>query len=265
MARNATGPDQFRTKVFTENEISKGIIKLERRINEIKALDPREIAYDDGARETVQNNIRDTVRDIFGPDSQVARDFAYPSLYHSDGSIGYWDDDDPTIDYQAYSRGIPQMETRLRGLIAKLEETRLDLQESPEVQSLQLFQGMRLHPRIRAVCSDLFRDGHYPQAVFDASKALVNLVKEKSGRDDLDGVGLMTEVFSVNNPILRFNDLTTQSDKDEQKGMMHLFMGVTLGVRNPRGHSFLGDSPDEALEFIGLMSLLANRLEKAKR
>jgi uncharacterized protein (TIGR02391 family) len=265
MVRNGPRREEFQQKVFTEREISIGITKLERRINEVIGLDPREIAHDDGIRETVQNNIRDTIRDIFGVNSQEALDFAHPSLYHSDNIVRDWDDDNPEYDYQAYGRGLPQMETRLRGLITRLEEKRLDLVESPEVQSFQLFQGMRLHSRIAAVSSDLFRDGHYPQAVFDASKALINFVKEKSGRYDLDGVALMTEVFSVNKPILRFNDLADQSDKDEQQGMMHLFMGATLGVRNPRGHSFLTDSPEEALEFIGLMSLLANRLEKARK
>ena len=111
----------------------------------------------------------------------------------------------------------------------------------------------------------LYRDGHYSQAVFDASKALVNFVKERSGKYDLDGTKLMTTVFSKNNPVLAFNELKDQSDSDEQEGMMYLFMGAVLGVRNPRGHSFLTDSPEGALEYIGLLSLLANRVEKAKR
>jgi uncharacterized protein (TIGR02391 family) len=75
----------------------------------------------------------------------------------------------------------------------------------------------------------------------------------------------MRTVFSVKDPILAFNDLKDQSDRDEQEGMMHLFEGAVLGIRNPRGHSFLDDSPDRALEYIALLSMLANRLEEAKR
>jgi uncharacterized protein (TIGR02391 family) len=90
-------------------------------------------------------------------------------------------------------------------------------------------------------------------------------VKERSGRHDLDGAPLMRSVFSRNDPILAFNDLANQSDIDEQEGMMHLFEGAVLAIRNPRGHSFLDDSPDRALEYIGLLSLLANRLEEVKR
>lgn len=124
---------------------------------------------------------------------------------------------------------------------------------------------MEVHPRIVGVSRDLFLNGHYGNAVFDPSKALVNFVKERSGRHDLDGVPLMRIVFSRNDSILAFNDLSDQSDCDEQEGMMHLYEGAALAIRNPRGHTFIDDSPERALEYIGLLSMLANRLEETKR
>lgn len=124
---------------------------------------------------------------------------------------------------------------------------------------------MELHPRIVGVSRDLFLNGHYGNAVFDPSKALVNFVKERSGRHDLDGAPLMKTVFSRNDSILEFNDLSDQSDCDEQEGMMHLYEGAALAIRNLRGHTFVDDSPERALEYIGLLSMLANRLEETKR
>jgi uncharacterized protein (TIGR02391 family) len=59
----------------------------------------------------------------------------------------------------------------------------------------------------------------------------------RSGRHNLDGVALMSTVFSPNDPILAFNSLANQTDKDEQQGLMHLFMGAVLGIRNPRAHA----------------------------
>lgn len=126
-------------------------------------------------------------------------------------------------------------------------------------------EDLPLHPRIASVCVALYQDKHYSNAVYDATKALVNLVKEKSGRHELDGADLMRQVFTKNQPILAFNDLSDQSDSDEQEGMMHLYEGVTLGIRNPRGHDFPEDSPERALEYIVLISLLANRVEEAHR
>ena len=126
-------------------------------------------------------------------------------------------------------------------------------------------EDLPLHPRIAAACVDLYQDEHYPNAVFDASKTLINFVKEKSGRHDLDGAPLMRQVFSKNDPILAFNDLMDQSDLDEQEGMMHIYEGVALGIRNPRGHGFPEDSLERALEYIVLISLLAHRLEETRK
>lgn len=254
---------QIVDRSFSAEEIDRGIEKLRIRIAEVESLDPQKIAYDDASVKTAQHNIRDSVREIFGGQSQEARDFMHPSIYASEHRM-YGFGESPN--YQGhFAKGITQTVISLKGLIARLEEKRIDIGVDPVARARTVFEGMDLHARIATVCVDLYRDGHYPQAVFDASKALVNFVKERSAKYDLDGTKLMTTVFSKNNPILAFNDLKDQSDLDEQEGMMYLFMGAVLGVRNPRGHSFLTDSPQDALEYIGLLSLLANRVDKAKR
>lgn len=153
----------------------------------------------------------------------------------------------------------------LEGLVRRLEEKREDLGGDTTARVRASFEGLDLHPRIASVCADLYRDGHYRHAVLDASVALVNMVKEKSRRHDLDGSGLMTTVFSKDKPILAFNDLSAPTDLDEQQGMMHLFLGAMLALRNPRAHALLDDSPELALEYIGLISLLAKRVDQAKR
>jgi hypothetical protein len=65
--------------------------------------------------------------------------------------------------------------------------------------------------------------------------------------------------------ILAFNDLQDLSAQDEQEGMMHLFEGVVLALRNPRGHDFPIDSAERAFECLALLNMLAQRLQKAKR
>lgn len=132
--------------------------------------------------------------------------------------------------------------------------------ESAPSQTVEI-EALPLHPRIREVCLDLYRDGHYASAVLEASKALINYVKEKSRRDDLDGADLMRTVFSPKRPTLAF-DVT---DESEQEGMMHLFEGAVLAVRNPRGHDFPNDSPERALEYISFLGLLANLVQEARK
>jgi uncharacterized protein (TIGR02391 family) len=90
-------------------------------------------------------------------------------------------------------------------------------------------------------------------------------VRLRSGCDDRDGAQLMEFVFSPNNPILQFNDLSDQSDRDEQKGFMMMFSGAVSGLRNPRAHRLIQDDPERALEFIAFVSLLAKLLESAKK
>ena len=74
----------------------------------------------------------------------------------------------------------------------------------------------------------------------------------------------MQAVFSRNNPILAFNDLSDQTDMDEQQGMMHLFEGAVLGIRNPGGHAFPEGPEQCAVEYLSLLSLLAYRVQEAK-
>ncbi len=86
-----------------------------------------------------------------------------------------------------------------------------------------------------------------------------------SGIDDRDGVTLMEFVFNPKNPVLRFNALADQSDRDEQKGFMMLFSGAVAGLRNPRAHKLIQDDPERALEFIAFISLLAKLADKAHK
>ena len=74
----------------------------------------------------------------------------------------------------------------------------------------------------------------------------------------------MRTVFSKNNPLLAFNDLSDQTDLDEQEGMMHFFEGAILGIRNPGGHTFPEGPEQRAMEYISLLSLLAYRVQEAK-
>lgn len=73
----------------------------------------------------------------------------------------------------------------------------------------------------------------------------------------------MTTVFSKNNPVLAFNDLKNQTDEDEQMGMMYLYAGAGLALKNLGSHAFPDvDSPDRALELVAFLSLLAKRADE---
>jgi uncharacterized protein (TIGR02391 family) len=242
------------------DEIDRGIGSLERRIADVNEL-ATNTRYDDRRRYNVESSIASTVLEIFGPNSPEYGELQHHRIWHGPTMINQSEYESQAC----FLEGIPQTVAMLQGLIDRLREKRSFFTRDSDGRSQSAFEYMDLHPRIASAAADLYRDTHYRQAVLDASIALVNYVKERSRRHDLDGASLMRTVFSVNNPGLRFNDLSDQTDKDEQEGMMHLFEGAVLALRNPRAHALFDESPELALDYIGLLSLLAKRLDGAKR
>lgn len=119
-----------------------------------------------------------------------------------------------------------------------------------------------LHPAVVAAASDLFTDGHYSQAIFEAFKALEGRVRTQSGLD-LAGRELMAQAFATAGPI---NVAVEQglSGRDEQEGFRFIFMGAIQGIRNPKGHELVTQTDAQrALEYLAIASVLFRRLDDA--
>ena len=131
--------------------------------------------------------------------------------------------------------------------------------------SAQVLPGQYcFHPEIERVTGDLFRDGHYKQAALEAYIRVTEEVKAKSGLA-LDGDPLMNRAFGCERqtPVIQFNSLQTEAEKDEQKGFMFLYKGI-VGLRNSKAHSNrLFNDPPRAHEYLALASLLMRLLEIA--
>lgn len=252
-------PREFRSV----EEIDRGIKKLERRLADLAELDIVDARQNrTGADDAVRSDITETIRDIFGSTSPEFKEHEHIQIWAGPMS---WNMSEGRI-RKAREEGKVYVTGILHGLIKRLGEKREDHEAEGGGRSpSSLFRDLALHPRIFAVAEQLFLDGHHWEAVFSASKALINLVKEKSGRDDLDGAQPVRTVFSRNDPVLAFNSLADQTDLDEQEGMMHLFEGAVLGIRNPGGHSFPEGPAERALEYLQLLSLLAYRTDETTR
>ena len=244
------------------DEIDRAVAKLRRRIDELESLDVQAARRTENAADEVAiSNVRNTIREVFGQNSPEFLEHEHIRLWAGPMFMGMSQSDI----IAGTERGRNQVIGTLRGLIGRLEEKREELKAGAVPSPSAYLDYLNLHPRIADVASDLLRDGYPWEAVFAASKALVNYVKERSNRHDLDGASLMRTVFSRNSPVLAFNDLSDQTDLDEQEGMMHLFEGVVLGIRNPGGHSFPEGPEQRAIEYLSLISLLAYRVQEAKR
>jgi uncharacterized protein (TIGR02391 family) len=93
---------------------------------------------------------------------------------------------------------------------------------------------------------------------------VIDEVKRKSGLA-LDGDSLVNRAFGCENqtPLIQFNTLQTDAERDEQKGIMFLFKSI-VGLRNSKAHSNrLFNDPRRAHEYLALASLLMRLLEIA--
>lgn len=131
------------------------------------------------------------------------------------------------------------------------------------IGGLHPFDERNIHPRIPQLVYDLFDNGHYAQATFEAYKFIDNEIQRHSASTET-GFKLMMQVFAAEAPLIQLNPLRTVSEKDEQKGFQFIFAGSVLAIRNPRGHKFgIIDSPDKCLDHLSLASMLLRRLDEA--
>ena len=136
--------------------------------------------------------------------------------------------------------------------------------ESPEREEPHPFETRNIHPDLPPKVRKLFDDGHWEQSVFEAFKFIEKEVKRISGVRGRTGYKLMMDVFNEDRAAVKLNGLSTDSEIDEQRGYRFIFAGAASGIRNPRGHEVdIGDTPDEALDYLALASLLLRRLDAA--
>lgn len=247
-------------------QMEAAIPKLDRRIKDLEQFDVESVDRRNDPRiESLEKSLDTLLVGIFGAGTveyeryqwQVTRlDTASVNLMHA------------TPIYkvrEGLSNGIETAKSLLIGIKQHFMEELEDAGMTSSGKTLKAYEGMELHPDIERAVGNLYRDGHYANAIEDAVKALNAKVRLNSGVDDVDGMSLMEKVFSPKNPILKFNSLQDQSDIDEQKGFMMMFSGAVAGLRNPRAHTIIKDDPERALEFVAYISLLAKLADQAQK
>jgi uncharacterized protein (TIGR02391 family) len=114
-----------------------------------------------------------------------------------------------------------------------------------------------------AAAAPYVRSQHYASAVFESVKAVVNRVKSMTGLDS-DGVPLMNQAFSAQNPRLVLGATGATTQTNVQAGYRELFVGAVQAIRNPSAHEPMAALEiNEALELLSLASLLIRGLRDA--
>lgn len=238
-------------------------VKINRRINELKSFDVDSVQTGtEPSLLVLSQSLDQFLIDTFGNESaEYHRHGPYTELRTASLMVGHT----PSSQIREWTQSkinnaIAMLVAIQKGFNEALEDAGMN---GSSAKSIKAYEGLELHPQIAQVSSSLFLNGHCANAVEDAVKQLNAMVRSKSGLRD-DGKKLMQQCFNVNNPILKINPLIDDSDKSEQEGFMHLFIGAVMALRNPRAHKIIEDDPELALESIALISFLAKQVDRSK-
>jgi len=264
MVKRATTSAQKTSANLTPDEMRSAIPKLERRIRDLEAFDPRSLQKRNDPRiEALENKLSDTIAEVFGHDTLECHRFAPSSL---DGA-GYNMVRPTAIEevIGSVTDSVAREISNIRTIIELFNEKLSDGGNTPTTRAIRSFGDLELHPEIERACAKLFEDGHYSESVEAACKVLDLLVKIRSMEADRSGTDLMQMVFSTKSPILKYSEQATESERSEQQGMMFLFAGAMLAIRNPRAHGLIKDHPVTAIEYLSFLSMLAKSLDRTFR
>jgi uncharacterized protein (TIGR02391 family) len=129
--------------------------------------------------------------------------------------------------------------------------------------SLHPFDQRNIHGKLPKKVKQLFDDGYYPEATFEAFKYLDKRVQKASGLPE-SGFKLMMAAFDRSKALIKLTPLSNISEQDEQDGFRFVFAGGVQAIRNPRGHEHsVTDDPDICLDHLSFVSLLLRRLDQA--
>lgn len=149
---------------------------------------------------------------------------------------------------------------RFQSITRKVPDFSHPKRDFPKAIQLHPFEERNVHPEIDVIARELFDNGHYSHATFEAYKYIDKIV-QKLSKSSESGYKLMTQAFNETSPLIKLNNLSNTSEKDEQKGYMFIFSGVVMAIRNPRGHEVsVKETPTQCLDHISLASLLLRRL-----
>ncbi|WP_417212477.1 TIGR02391 family protein [Bizionia sp.] len=124
-------------------------------------------------------------------------------------------------------------------------------------------ESRNAHSEIFKYCKAELLVENYFHTVFEAVKSVADKIRQKSGLTG-DGSELVDKAFSIKNPLIRINDLSTETKESEHKGFANLIKGVFGMFRNTTAHApkiTWEINEQDALDILSTISLIHRKLE----
>ena len=128
-----------------------------------------------------------------------------------------------------------------------------------------------MHPLVWGAARKLWHGEHYREAVGFAASAVVQHVKQLTGRTEIDETSVFQQAFSSDppkpgKPRLRWpGDPVDQTVRSMNAGIRSFSAGVQLAIRNPAIHDPTELTAQQAAERLASISLLAQWIEQCER
>lgn len=103
----------------------------------------------------------------------------------------------------------------------------------------------------------------YTEALRDAAFLLKDILQNKSGEFEKDNSKLVEAVLLGNNPAIKLNNYSTQSEKDFQIGIANSMKGIFMHVRNPISHEKVNYTLDDANVILLYIDYLIKQIDKS--
>lgn len=123
-------------------------------------------------------------------------------------------------------------------------------------------EARNVHALIFHYCKAELVADNYFHSVFEATKSVAETIRIKTGLTE-DGGALIDKAFALSNPLIKINDLSTETKQSEHKGFANLIKGVFGMFRNTTAHapSVIWEiNEEDALDILSTISLIHRRL-----
>jgi uncharacterized protein (TIGR02391 family) len=152
----------------------------------------------------------------------------------------------------------------IRDELLKIELPEPSRVRHPAQDLVALFGRLDVHQALKDDVAEMFRDGHFNEAVRKALERFEKRVQDAVGDHRTIGRDLMAKAFGSDPPPIQLNALATGNDRSEQEGFKFLTMGAMSGMRNLYSHGDVAQmGAMEALERLAFVSLLFKRVDSA--
>jgi uncharacterized protein (TIGR02391 family) len=119
------------------------------------------------------------------------------------------------------------------------------------------------HNLIFTFCKSELLAENYFHTVFEAVKSVAETIRQKTGLTE-DGSELIDKAFSIKNPLIRINSLSTETEESEHKGFANLIKGDFGMFRNTTAHApkiIWNIDENDALDILSTISLIHRKLD----